>query len=126
MVDYILQRSDIVMDEFMLKLPSRKLLNIIRANLEVMRPLLPIRTGRLQRSLNATIFNGRIMVYIPARVFYAQYLNEKPATAGYFDNAYDTAFKPGFLADIANLKLAEGVVKPGALAAIVAEALKKR
>jgi hypothetical protein len=126
MVDYILQRSDIVVDEFMRNLPRGKLLNILRSNLERMRPLLPIDTGRLQRSLNVTIFNDRIMVYIPARIFYAQYLNEKPRTMGYFDKAYDAAFKPGFLADITTLKLIESSKKPALLAAIAAEALKKR
>jgi hypothetical protein len=120
MVDYILQRSDIPLDEFMRSLPERELYAIIRRNLEVMRPILPKKTGRLQASLNATIFNDRIMVYIPSRIYYAQYVNEKPATMGYFDRAYETAFKPGFLSDIANKRILKATQKAAALAAAAA------
>jgi hypothetical protein len=114
MVDYILQRSDIVVDDFMESLPRRKLNAIIRDNLETMRSALPIKTGKLSKSLKATIVNGRIMVYIPARIYYAQYVNEKPATMGYFDKAYDAFFKPGFLTDISALQLSEARQKKSA------------
>jgi len=106
-VDYVLQRSDIVIDDFMMELSQRQLLSAIRSSLEVMRPALPVKTGRLQASLNATIVDGRIMVYIPARVYYAQYVNEKPATKGFFDEAYEQLFKPNFLAEMARLKVAK-------------------